>query len=363
LGRATVVALLVCLRSKRRKVEKEIKVVAVTAEDYLRREYPAKEPLIDGLIHKRDMIAFGARRRHGKTTLLTNMAVAMAVPEADFIGYRIPERRKSLLLMLEDDPGEYQHTLRKLVGQRKMEGAIKVLTRVDFYQEDVSLDARSQSFQAVVRFNAGLHQPDLIVLDNLAQVVNADYNDATKIQDLMKFCFKLTSEFDCAVLVAAHPRKQGDNPPNIADAPELFFESIMGSSHFINSTGSLWGMERRDELGYSVFVGGRQRSEGTHGVSHIRRRDDGWFELIDEAKANLPLVLNTSVRQKAWSLLPEPTITFGYRQGEALVKPAMASGTYAAWIKDCRRLRVIVETGDRLAKAPGLSGGLYGGLG
>ena len=334
-------------------------VIAVTAEDYLRREYPPKEPLIDGLIHRRDMIAFGARRRHGKTTLLTNMAVAMAVPTAEFMGYRIPQRRRSLLLMLEDDPGEYQATLRKLVGDRELGGSIQVLTRVDFYQQDVPLDVRNGGFQSVVRRNAGLHEPDLIVLDNLAQVVNADYNDATKIQDLMKFCFKLTSEFDCAVLVAAHPRKQGDMPISLEDNPELFFESIMGSSHFINSTGSLWGMERQDSLGYSTFLGGRQRSEGSHGVSHIRRGDDGWFELINEASANLPLVVNTPVRQKAWRLLPDPPVTFGYREAEGIVKPAMATGTFAEWIKQCRRLGVIVDAGDRLRKADGLSGSVW----
>ena len=331
------------------------KLEAATAEQFLERKYPTKEPLLDGLLHRRDMVAFGARRRHGKTTLLTNIAVALAANVDQFLGYKIPERRRSLLLMLEDDPGEYQGVLRGLAGERALEQHLRVLTREDFFNEDVPIDAKHPRFQDVVRYNAGLHAPDVIVFDNLAQIINAEYNDPTRVQALMKFCYELARGFDAAVILAAHPRKEGDEKLSLKDDPERFFEAIMGSSHFINSTGSLWGLERHDSQGYSVFLGGRQRGEGAHGVSHIRKGDSGWFELIDSAESNLRLVVHTPLRAGAWRALPGHPQTFGYREGQDIVKAAgMATGTYASWMKECRRLGVVISVGDKLSKLAGL---------
>ncbi len=60
--------------------EAQIKQVrALSAEEFLDVEIPDKEPIVDGLIHKRDQVAFAARRRHGKTSLVTNLAVEGAV--------------------------------------------------------------------------------------------------------------------------------------------------------------------------------------------------------------------------------------------------------------------------------------------
>ena len=50
-----------------------------SAEDFLKRPFPLKEPLITNLVHRRDLIALGARRRHGKTSFTTDMGVALAV--------------------------------------------------------------------------------------------------------------------------------------------------------------------------------------------------------------------------------------------------------------------------------------------
>ena len=66
----------------------DVVTLADTAEDFLARKFPEKEPLIEHLLHRRDLVALGARRRHGKTSFLTNMAVAMAIPVPDFLGHR-----------------------------------------------------------------------------------------------------------------------------------------------------------------------------------------------------------------------------------------------------------------------------------
>jgi hypothetical protein len=327
------------------------------AEQFLSRQFPPKEPLVQGLLHRRDLVAFGARRRHGKTSFITNLAVALAIPVPDFLGYGIPAPRRSLLLILEDDPGEYQEKLRRVVGGRDIGNRIMIMTREDFYKEDVLIQADTQPFRSAVNMRATEHHPDLIVIDNLAQVIEAEYNDAKRVHELMRFSFNLARSHNAAIILPAHPKKEDpEHRTPLQEDPDGFFESIMGTSHFINSAGSLWGLERDVQRDRAVFLGGRQRGDGNQGHSVISMDDNGWFHLLDEGQANVDLVLNTMVRRQAWKLLPEPPKTFGYREGEDLVRSAMrSSSTYAAWIRECRRLKVMIDTDDgKLMKKPGL---------
>src|SRR4030095_7647546 len=97
------------------------------------------------------------------------------------------------------------------------------------------------------------------------------------------------------------------------DDGTAFFESVMGSSQFINSTGNLWGLERQDER--TIFLGGRQRAEGYQQRAYLELGDDGRFRLLSDAEANYQLVINTSQRERAWALLPDPPATFGFTEG------------------------------------------------
>jgi CheY-like chemotaxis protein len=304
-------------RETKPKSDQFSKVKSWTGEEFLGRDFPPKEPLVEGLLHRRDLVCLAARRRNGKTSLLTDLAVSLAVPATDFIGYPILDPRRSLLLILEDDSGEFQEKLRKVIGDRTTKGRIRIITRDDFLEAGLSIDVREEGFREAVRKWVKEHKPDLIVIDNLAHVIDADYSDPKRIHELMQFCYQLAKEYDAAVILAAHPRKDdGEHPVSLRISPTQFFEAVMGSSHFVNSTGSLWGLERPELEEYSVFLGGRQRGNGQQQACFISMDDQGRFELLPEAEANLPLVLNTQQRQAAWANLPGPPGTFTYTEGE-----------------------------------------------
>jgi len=184
-------------------------------------------------------------------------------------------------------------------------------------------------------------------------VIAAEYNDSKLVHELMTFCYRLAEEHNCAIILCAHPKKEDlEHRISLERDPVVFFETVMGSSHFVNSAGSLWGIQRQDD--YSVFLGGRQRAEGHQGAAHIWMDDDGWFRVRDNYEDNLNLVLNTPARATAWSLLPDPPKSFGYREGATLVKSAMrSSSTFQHWMKECRRLCVIIEKDGKLTKATG----------
>jgi hypothetical protein len=237
-----------------------------------------------------------------------------------------------------------------------LEGRIRLITRDDFYDRDVYIDVGNTKFEDAVRFWCDQHRPDVIVIDNLAQIVNADYNDPARVHQLMTFLYKLARDYNAAVIIAAHPKKMDAmNRVHLEKDPELFMEQIMGSSHFINSTGSLWALERRDDKNYTVFMGGRQRGSGYYGNAYLYLDENQWYQVLDTLSVQLEGVVNTDARFQAWQLLPDHPQTFGYKEGEGLVKSAMKSrSTYHEWITNCRRVGVVLPMGEKLMKAPSL---------
>ena len=314
-----------------------------TVEAFLAEHLPAKDPLVTGLLHRRDLVTLAARRRHGKTTCLMQLAADLAVPASDFLGFPIPRACRSLLVLLEDDPGELQDRFRLLTEGRSLGGRIHHLCREDFHAAKIPIDVGSPQFQKVLTDAAHSTSPDLVVLDNLAHLVAAEYSDPKRIHHLMDFVYTMASNHNCAVIIAAHPRKDSaDHRSDLLHAPGDFFESVMGSSHLINSTGSLWGLERREE--HTIFLGGRQRGDGCERHLYLAHGANKRFTLIDDFEVNIKLACNTPARKRAWDLLPA---RFAYNDGMRIVQPALrSSSSFDAWIRHCLHVEVLEKASD-----------------
>jgi AAA domain-containing protein len=331
-----------------------------TFESFQVRSFPPKEDLITGLLHRRDIVALVGRRRHGKTTFMANLALSVSLPHANFLGYSIPKAIRVLILYLEDDAGEVQIRLKRMSRGELPGERLALYTREDFFREKIPIRGTNPQFQKFMTDVCAAHCPDVIILDNLAHLVGADYNNPKLIHELATFLFQLTVDFNAAIIIAAHPRKrdkQGKGTPSLRDDPEGFFEEAMGSSHFVNSCGSLWGIERDLSNDRTVFLGGSQRFTGQQSLMTLEKDEDNWLRVLDNLEVNLPLALNTPGRKKAWELLPaEP---FSYTEGERAVKPAMSSSsTFHSWFQQCQRLGLIIRVGDRYRRAAGTQPGI-----
>jgi len=329
-------------------------ITASLTEDFLKKEFEPKDLLISDLLRSRDLVTLAGRRREGKTTFLINLCVALAA-SGKFLGYEIPKHRRSLALFLEDDPGELQMKLARVVKDRDTAGRIQIVTREHFYEAEIPINIRQRTFKDAVRGMAQDHNPDLIVIDNLAHLVGAKYNDSELIHKLMVELYQWAKLFNAAIILAAHPRKDDfKHPIDLAKDPVQFFEAVMGSSHLINSTGSLWGLQRKDDLGYSVFLGGRQRGDGQQSFTLIEKGDDDWFRVKDDINRAASLALNTKLRRKAWNLIPPHPRTFGYREGQEAVQPAMSSSSsFNCWFNELKRHGLVFSVGDQYQKVPG----------
>lgn len=284
-------------------------LVFQTLRDFQNKQLPPKTPLIDGILYKRDRISLTGRRRHGKTTLISNIALAGALGHTEYLGFKIPQPFNSIVFYLEDDDRELQDKFHKMLKGKSQPTSFHLYTRSDFLKWKIRVGFNVRFKNEVKRLCKNAH-PDLIIFDNLAHLTGGDYNNPTLIHEVMEFAFELAEEFDAAVLVAAHPRKGAKVNPSdklsLKNDPEAFCEECMGSSHFINSTGSLWGIERDTKTNLSHIFLGAQRISSSYGQVTLAENDKfDWFKLVTDYDACVELVMNTDQRREAWAALPD----------------------------------------------------------
>jgi len=225
---------------------------ALSAEEFRYMVLPEKEPLIEGLLYRRDLVCFAGRRRSGKTSVLLQLGCSLTTwALQEFLGYPISRQRRALFYLLEDDRRELQDRLNRMLlslGQGgETDGRLLIRTKDDFHLNDVPIGIDKPQFKNVIIEDCKEHRPDLIVFDNLGFLIGADYGDPTLTHRYIQFSTALSQQFDSAIVTAAHPRKQSTvrQPITLDKDRDMFFEEVMGPSHFVNSCGSLWGIERQ----------------------------------------------------------------------------------------------------------------------
>src|SRR4029077_14830846 len=215
----------------------QVSIEPQTLSVFMQRKFPPKEPLIEGVLYRRDQISLTGRRRHGKTTLLGNLAIAGALGK-EYLGFRIPRPFTTVAFLLEDDAGELQDKFRRMLGKEEMPKSVHVYTRNDFVQRKIPIGMEAPSFRDFVLSHCLCDdcKPDLVIFDNLGMLIGADYNNSTRIHSMTDITYKLTQQLNAAVLIAAHPRKgagttqdtMGDRQKiTLANNPEEFFEATM----------------------------------------------------------------------------------------------------------------------------------------
>lgn len=334
--------------------EQMSKTVFQTLRDFQSKALPPKTPLIEGILYKRDRISLTGRRRHGKTTLISNIAIAGALGRKEYLGFKVPAPFRSLVFYLEDDEGELQQKLRVMLKGNPVPKSFHLYTRDHFLEKKIRIDIGDNQFRCEVLRLCRLARPDFIVFDNLAHLVGADYNNSPKVHEVMTFTFAIAKELDAAVMIAAHPRKganlQGHNGKGkptpavtLKDSPEQFCEECMGTSHFINSTGSTWALERDVKTNRSHVLLGNQRISSDYGKLTLVEKDDHeWLDPVDDIAVAVEMLLNTETRKQAWALFPAGEFTYG--QVWTAVNQVMKSkNAFTPWWNELRRLKLLVE--------------------
>jgi len=327
-----------------------------TLDKFMAQKYPPKTPLIEDILFKRDRISLTGRRRNGKTTILLNIALAGVLPLDEYLGFKVRGPFRVLALFLEDDGTELQDKLKKLLrglGQEltaEQSERFHIYTRSHIRAMNLRVDISDEKFRKFIKAACQKAKPDLIIFDNLGMLITGNYNDSADMHKLMETTFDLGDEFNAAYIIAAHPRKQSnkeDDVPTLRDNRVGFYEMCMGSSHFINSTGSTWGIDRNksnpDQTDLDL---GAERVTGYSSLTVATMDDAGWLERLDDAELARVAVLNTKKRKAAWELLAKLD-SFSYTEAHNAVKTELKyDNSFAPWWKELKRHRMIVPTED-----------------
>lgn len=279
------------------------------AEAFKDVKYDEKEALIEGILYKRDLVAFGGRRRNGKTSMAFNIAVSLAAGKPDFLGFGIPQGRRVQCYLLEDEPGEFQSKYVKVYANLDLHGRLDIIPRDALPHGTVVNKVENLDFLRYVKASSEDFGPDLIIMDNLTFLIGADFNNAAVMQKVHDFAYDLAEHLNCAIIIPAHVRKASRGPgytgSRLRDDPEGWFEEITGSSNFINTFGSLWGIEKDSRTDRADFCGGTQRLDGQHVMSTVSLAENGWFVPVDDLYNNWQLATDTVLRKQAWAALPK----------------------------------------------------------
>ncbi len=326
-------------------------------EGFLEKELPPKDPLIEGLLWRRDLVAFGGRRREGKTTFNSNLAMAAALGKEEFLGYKIPKPLRTFFFYLEDDGTEIQEKLSLTLGNSRVDGRFALMTRADFQELDILISVRDQIFKEHIISTCEEFKPDIIVIDNMAHLIEGDYNNSQAVHLIGKFAWDLALKCNASIIMPAHLRKRSpdeDNNLSLRKDTALYFENIMGSSHFVNSFGSLWAIER-ESSSQSCFVGGAQRYTGNYSISTMGLQEDGWFTITSDYNSRFSAAMTTKERVAAWSLLPNSGGEFTRAEAKTMITGASIlapNAFYEWWNNGLERQQLIVPTeGKKWRKA------------
>jgi len=275
-------------------------------EDLLAEELPEKEVLVEGILRKRDIVSFGGRRKNGKTTLLSNLAMHLSAGAEMFLGHSITRPARVLALFFEDDPSQIKEKLERLYALLDPKRQMAVVTLDELISAGVPVSCTDERFRNYLYKQVSDFKPDVVMLDNLSHLVRGRYNDPEIIDNAFMLVRGLANTYGCAVIVAAHPRKRGKEDPKhkLNGDTEDFFEDIMGSSHFVNSADCLWGIEKI-KGGGNYFLAGEQRRTGKEYLSVIDLDDDGVFRLTEGHSDKLTSVLTSQKRKDAWKLFKQ----------------------------------------------------------
>lgn len=323
-------------------------------EEILQSPPKEKEILIDGLMAKGDLVAFGGRRKNGKTTLLFNLAFALASGQKDFLGFKISRAAKVLFVLLEDPEANVRSKLEQyypLMPTNERLGIIdKGVLKADSIR-NISVD--DPIFASYIKSRVQRFTPDVLIIDNLSHLVRGQYNAPEMVDKAVVLAQELGQE-GCSVIVAMHPRKKSpdDEDNKIIVDTEGFFEDLMGSSHFINSADCLWGIKLKDkDSRTSNFVGGMQRFTGEEHHVIVELDDDDMVRLVEDMRERELFLLNTKRRKLAWQELGSGPWTAA--DAQKLVKQFSRQAFYGWWNDLVRQQLVILadETGENWRKA------------
>lgn len=190
----------------------------VRASDFAGLDKPERQFLVDDFIPHRSVTILGGDGGTGKSLLALQLAIATTLDGARWVGKDVQRRGPSLYFSAEDDEDETHIRLKDICEAEGlpiddlsdlhialMAGADAVLATEHVQGAVVK---KTPLFDRLRKWMTDL-RPVLLVLDNLVDVFGGSQNSPPLARQFVGMLRGLAIEFDCSVILLAHPSLSG----------------------------------------------------------------------------------------------------------------------------------------------------------
>jgi hypothetical protein len=195
------------------------------------REYDQHQWIIDGLLERKDKLIITGPSGRGKSTLIRQIAMCAAAgrnpfdpPAKAYDPSRIFEPKKTLLIDCENRESQTWRGMRqmfqRLMNQHGQEARESALDNMHIEVRESGIDLLNPALQRKLIERIGEVKPDIVCIGPLYYLSTGDPNLEPVAVQVAKTLRKITTEYDCALIVEAHSRKGAFNDKSGAGDPQ-----------------------------------------------------------------------------------------------------------------------------------------------
>jgi AAA domain len=208
------------------------------------------------LLHEGETILLAGRGKVGKSRLVQQMSLSI-VTGSDFLGMRIPQCRRVLIIDLENRVPVVRDRMMRMAGANTPLPGWFVWCSSSLSDETVDC-----SEHGIERLRCMVEQTraDVLVIDPWRLFLGRDENNAEDIVNGLKRLSRLrTTHPRLAILIVHHVRKDRfESPRNLLTDPRLWTDAVSGHHALSSHVDACYGLERQrdEESGDELIVFG-----------------------------------------------------------------------------------------------------------
>ena len=146
----------------------------------------------------------------GKTVLAMDIAEKLTKGESIFNQYKV-DRPMKVLYFQGDFPNPImRHRLQQML-HKPDNNYFKFVNRYDAEEQGYSIDLTNEKGQENLKMLLEEYRPDFVIFDTFISFFDGDENKQKDVKEPIDFLRKLTSNYDCSILLCHHSRKRGSN--------------------------------------------------------------------------------------------------------------------------------------------------------
>ena len=146
----------------------------------------------------------------GKTILAMDIAAKLTRGEAIFNHYRV-ERPMKVLYFQGDFPNTIMKNRLKQMFYNPDDKYFKLVNCYEAESKGFSIDLTNEQGQENLKTLLKEYKPDFVIFDTFISFFDGDENKQKDVKEPIDFLRKLTSNYDCSILLCHHSRKRGSN--------------------------------------------------------------------------------------------------------------------------------------------------------